>query len=109
VEIGTMTETSFRDAPRDGAATDRLSVVYEVTAVDEAGNRSDPVAVTVDLPPAPSRAPVYLGIAALVLAGLAVAYRLYRRAVVDGRMAQGPAPEQREPELTATGGRPRRG
>jgi hypothetical protein len=109
VEIGTMTETSFRDAPRGGAATDRLSVVYEVTAVDEAGNRSDPVAVTVDLPPAPSRAPVYLGIAALVLAGLALAYRLYRRAVVDGRMAQGPAPEQREPELTATGGRPRRG
>lgn len=108
-EVGRLAETSFRDHPRTGAAAEGLSVRYQVTAVDESGNRSEPVDVVVSLPPAPSRLPVYLGIAALVLAGLAMAYRIVRRVVMERRIARGPALEAVEPPLATAGGRSQRG
>ena len=102
-EVDRLTATSFRDDPRTGSASDEVTVDYQVQAVDEAGNRSEPVEISVTLPPAPSRLPVYLGIAALVLGGLAAAYRVFRHALLDRRMATGPAPVPEEPELTAVG------
>jgi hypothetical protein len=83
--INTVTTTYIRDQPRaetDAAAA--ISVDYVVQAVDDAGNRSEPATITVDLPAADTGRStgqlVGLGLLglALPLAG-AVGYVTYRR------------------------------
>lgn len=73
IEVGTVTSTSLQDRARPASETaGPTSVTYEVLAVDEAGNRSAPARVTVELPAAePSRLPRLVGVSALVLASIA--------------------------------------
>lgn len=72
-EIATVTEPLVRDEVRDGAAASRPSTVqYAVQAVDEAGNRSEPAIIAVDLPAADQRGDLPL-VPMLVAVGLLVA------------------------------------
>ena len=78
VEIATVTTTSFLDRPerRTGSAT---AIEYQVQSVDEAGNRSAPAAVVVDLSVAPPERPESsIGIWLLGLAAVAACIALYR-------------------------------
>jgi hypothetical protein len=79
-EIATVTSTSFRDDVPGRADQDKpMTVDYQVVAVDEAGNRSPPALVSVELPGAGSRIPTYVGMGMLVLAPLAALYAFRRR------------------------------
>jgi hypothetical protein len=80
VEIATVTTTSFRDEPGDGAgAAPAGSVEYQVLAVDQSGNRSAPASVVVDLTVADAAAgQTRVGIWLLVLAAVAVCVALVR-------------------------------
>ena len=110
VEVRTVTSTSARDAPRAGgdATPDRL-VHYQVVAVDDAGNRSAPAAVEVELPGTErSRVTHLAGVGLLALAGLAgllyaVRYRRLTRTMRAPREPSGTPRSTRE--LTAPGRR----
>ena len=105
-EIATVTSTVFEDRPRGNfPAANSLSVDYQVIAVDQNGNRSEPRPVTVELPAAsPEGNPSLVGWGLLALAlgcgALAVRRPLQRvranRAVTG--VAPSPAVEERTPE-----------
>jgi hypothetical protein len=72
-EIATVTEPLVRDEVLGGAAASRSSTVeYTVQAVDEAGNRSEPAIIAVDLTAADQRGDLPL-VPILVTVGLLVA------------------------------------
>lgn len=108
MEVGSVTDTSFRDEPRTGPAAQGLTVEYEVRAIDEAGNRSDPTRIVVTLPPAPSRVPALIGLAVIGVAGLAAIYRLYRLRRNREALAAGAAPTAADDRIPAWSGTPER-
>jgi hypothetical protein len=101
-EAATVTSTSFRDAPREGAATAATTVRYEVRAVDAAGNRSPAVAVDVVLPAPESSVPTLAGFVTLALAIAGAAYWALRRRRLVRTLADGPSQDE-EPEPASRG------
>jgi hypothetical protein len=77
VDVATVDSTSFVDQLHDVPAG--TSLQYDVVAVDFAGNRSDPVRVTVDLPAAePNTLPLAIGIGLLLVTLLGGGVALWR-------------------------------
>jgi hypothetical protein len=100
VQVATVTDTSMQDHLRaEGDATADASVHYEVIAVDDAGNRSAPTSVVVEVPgTAQSGTTRLIGTGLMILA--AVTIGLY--AVRHRRLARTMRDRERPARLPAT-------